>query len=265
MKKIFLSIGAAVLLCGTAFADNWLEKDLAPLSKDVKTEIVKMYNDIFQNAAKERIKIVRTADELAKAIESNVDKAKRDALIQQLTNQVVTLSDDMRMDYSKLSAKAGSLSPKFEKEKAGDDDADDFYNKIFTSEGVEDIYDLLDEAGIQTPTKKQIKAQYGNMIRTVKNNFRNAYNRYRGFWMAGITSGTEFENAKKAYAEAVKNMITLSADIYAAEIMKLNPQQIKQVANERQRITNKQIRKINEKATTVNIKTQNRLNSLEQQ
>ena len=248
-----------------SFADNWLEKDLASLSKDAKIEIVKMYNDIHQNAAKERIQIVRTSSELAKAIENKADAAKRNAIIQKLTNQVVTLGDDMRMAYSTLSAKAGSLSAKFEEEKAGDDDADDFYNKIFTSDGPEDIYELLDDSGINTPSKKQIMAQYGNQIRTVKNNFRNAYNKYRGFWMAGITSGKPFENAKKAYADSVKAMITLSADIYAAEIMKLNNDQIKQVAAKRQKIENKQIRKINEKAMHVNIKTQSRLNSLEQQ
>lgn len=265
MKTIFIIPLVFSLVANTVYADDWFEKDLAVLPTDTKIKIIKIYNDIHQKAAKERIKIVHTSDDLAKAIENKADSAEKNALIQDLTNQVVKLGDDMRIAYTDLSKKAGSLSPKLEKEKAGDDDADDFYNKIFTSDGVEDIYDLLDDAGIQTLSKKQIKAQYGNQIRTVQNNFRNAYNKYRGFWLAGITSGTQFEEAKEAYAKSVNAMITLSAEIYETEVLKLNNQQLKLLASERQRMTAKQINKINEKAMHVKIKTQNRLNSLKMQ
>lgn len=263
MVKQFIFTILFSFIATSVFADNWLEKDLASLPKDTKIEVVKMYNDIHQKAAKLRVNIVETSNDLAKAIENKVNSAKQELIVDKLTNQIVDLSNDMRIAYTDLSNKAGSLSQKFEKEKAGDDDADDFYNKFFTSDGVEDIYDLLDDSGLPTPTKKEIMEKYGNKIKMVQNNFRNAYNKYRGFWLAGITTGKDFENAKKSFAESVKAMINLSVEVYNNEIAKLNNNQIKQLSTERQKVTNNQINKINDKANQVKLKTQRRLDTLE--
>ena len=161
MVKQFIFTILFSFIATSVFADNWLEKDLASLPKDTKIEIVKMYNDIHQKAAKLRVNIVETSNDLAKAIEKKVNSAKQELIVDKLTNQIVDLSNDIRIAYTDLSNKAGSLSQKFEKEKAGDDDADDFYNKFFTSDGVEDIYDLLDDSGLPTPTKKEIMEKYG--------------------------------------------------------------------------------------------------------
>ncbi len=264
MLKQFIFTILFSFITTNVFADNWLEKDLAALPKDTKVEVVKMYNDIHQKAAKLRVKIVETSNDLAKAIENKVNTAKQEIIVDKLTNQIVDLSNDMRIAYTDLSNKAGSLSKKFEKEKAGDDDAEDFYNKFFTSDGVEDIYDLLDNSGLPTPTKKEIMDKYGNKIKMVQNNFRNAYNKYRGFWIAGITTGKDFENAKKSFAESVKDMINLSVEVYNNEIAKLNQNQLKQLSTERQKVTNNQISKINDKANQVKLKTQRRLDTLKQ-
>lgn len=243
-------------------ADNWLEKDLVSLPKETKIEIVKMYDDIHQNAYKLRSKIVETSNQLASDIENKVDKEKQQIIVDKLTNQIVDLSNDMRIAYTDLSNKSGGLSKKFEEEKLGDDNAEDFYNKLFTSDGIEDIYKLLDNSGIATPSKKQIMAKFGNEITTTQMNFNKAYNKYRGFWLAGITSGKDFENAKKSFATAVKNMINLSVNVYNFEVSKLNKNQIKQLSAERQKVTNKQLYKLKDKSNQVKLKTEYRLNSL---
>ncbi len=264
MKKIIILAVSVLFAAQAAFAEDWFERELRGLSDGTKAEIARLYNDMHQSAVKTRIKIARTGDDLAKAIENKADAAKKSAIIRDFTNEVVALGDKTRAAYAELSKKAGSFSGKFEREKAGDDDADDFYNEIFTSDGVEDVYDLFEEAGIQIPSKKQIMAQYGSRIAEVQNNFRSAYNKYRGLWMAGITSGPEFEKAKKEYSDAVNAVVTLSAEVYGAEVMKLSNAQLKDLAAERGKILNKQINKINESASYINTKTQDRLNSLKQ-
>lgn len=262
MKKLLLFSFVMLFSAQFAFADDdWFEKDLSNMANDVKMEVLKLYSDTEQGAASMRINIINTSNMLASAIENKATEVERNKYITQMTNEIVTLGDDTKMAYSKIMAKAAGMSKRLKKDIC-DDDFDERHGKMFTAHGVKTVYDLLDESGIEKPSKQQISATYGKQIMKADNDLKNAYYKYSGFWMANIKSGPEFEKAKSDYAAAVRSVVTLAANVYASELSKLTPEQIAKVASERQRMNSKQVNKINEKAKENKAEINNAMNKV---